>query len=250
MSNEEAIDEIHYSRFKHGCVSSTQFFAKKMGKLLDKQMVIDNDTVFTSSAYLTVPNAASSLLELILVNDSNQVSSTKLTRNEVFDYDYACLEQSEREQSMRGISLDFDVQDVKNKKVIVIDDAYVTGAHEQIITQHLGKLPVSLSFYYLLDLSDHTSPTVENQVNSCAIHYLEDLLPLMNDPAYRINSRTLKFILSKSLKDFISFLNCVPSNIYLEIYVKAVSEGYLKNRIFSQKVAYIHQMVTRTEATV
>lgn len=239
------IDPLSYSKFKYGCVTSTRLFASQMAQLVHQSYSVESDVVIASSAFLSVPNAAALMTnEMFQCFPENYFSRTYLKRDRVFPYDYACLEQNQRTKSMKKISLAFEKEQIANKTLIVIDDCFVTGAHERNIIHHLFGCPKEMIFLYLINMGRSFSATIEDEMNSAYVKELFDLLPFMKDPGYEINSRTLKFILNAPFDDFVGFLSCITSKHTAEIYRKAISEGYQSmSEAYLKKLDFMSQSI-------
>jgi hypothetical protein len=220
---DQSFQPSTYSLFKHGCVQSTAFFADQLVEQVASLPELD-DAVICSSAYMRVPNAAGLLLDKMMKSDSlNSVERIHLHRERIFPYDYAKLSQAEREQSMRDFPIQFDEEKIRNKTVIVIDDACVTGAHERAIRDHLAPYAKRLVFCYIVNLTAFTA-TTEHEMNAMRVKSLMDLLPIMNQPGFRINTRVRKTIFMASSEAFSLFTSCLSADQLDQILEVAVAD--------------------------
>lgn len=229
-----------YSRFKHGCRTSIELFAQQLAQKID-QLTNHFQIPFTitASAYKTVPTAINLLLEYMLCTyfDSCQMDRIKLTRSRISSMDYAALSIEDRLNLIQGIQILNDLESPINTPLIVVDDCYVTGTHEQAIRKSLEPFCTEIHFIYLADFSKCKETEIEKRVNTREIKNLYDLLPLLSHPGYLWNSRVLKNIFLASDTDFTDFLALIPEERRFEIYQSAANEGYHTcSEIFSQKM--------------
>lgn len=216
-----------YSRFKYGCTSGTRFFARQLARLLYQLVGDKKEIIISSSAFLYVPTAASLLLREMLeqfLDDRFHLADIK--RSHILSVDYAMLSAIQRKEEMEKVHLDFEYKDFSGKDVIIIDDSFVTGAHEQTILRHLGDLPGQLSFVYIVNLSNSNEPDIERWYNNFSIRSLQDLKELMDTSDYMINSRALKMVMTAPEDDFILFINQLSANTRRFLADLAKKEGY------------------------
>jgi len=237
-----------YSLFKHGCVTSTAHFAHLLANKVATLTEGLSDAVITSSAYMHVPNAAGLLLDGMMESDAlKSLARIHLHRERIFPYDYAKLTQAEREQSMKDFPIHFDKEKIRNKTVIVIDDACVTGAHERAIHDHLAPYAKRLVFCYIVNLTAFTA-TTEHQMNAVCVKSLMDLLPIINQPGFRINTRVRKTIFTASSEEFSLFTSCLSAHQLDEILEVAVADRLdLLSENFRQKIALLQSVISEDQ---
>jgi len=212
-----------YSLFKHGCVESTAFFAAELAALVASLPEM-KDAVICSSAYMRVPNAAGLLLDRMMQSDAlKSLERIHLHRERIFPYDYAKLTHAQRAQSMKDFPIQFDKEKIRNKTVLIIDDACVTGAHERAIRDHLAPYAKRLVFCYIVNLMAFTA-TTEHDMNAVRVKSLMDLLPIMNQPDYRLNTRVRKTIFTASIEQFSLFTSCLSAAQIDELLALAVAD--------------------------
>ena len=232
-----------YSLFKHGCVPSTAHFAHLLAKKVAAVTEGLNDAVITSSAYMHVPNAAGLLLDgMMEAEPLKSIERIHLHRERIFPFDYARLTLAERERNMKQFPIQFDKEKIRNKTVIIIDDAYVTGAHERAIRDHLAPHAKCLIFCYIVNLTGFTA-TTEHEVNAVCMKSLMDLLPLMKQPDYRMNTRVRKTIFTATHEEFSLFTSCLHADQIDEILALATADGldHLSDN-FRQKMAFLQSL--------
>lgn len=235
-----SFDPIVYSRFKHGCRSSIELFAPALAQKIDE--LTDHFHIpftITASAYKTVPTAINLLLEHLLSNffQDCMFDRIKLTRSRISDMDYATLSIDERLNLLQGIQILNDLKTPLDTPLIVVDDCYVTGTHENAIRKSLEPFCPEIHFIYLADFSHCRVDEIEKRVNTREIKSVFDLLPLLAHPEYLWNSRVLKNIFLATDSDFREFLSLISEERRMEIYLCASNEGYQTcSEIFSHKM--------------
>jgi hypothetical protein len=123
-----------------------------------------------------------------------------------------------RFEQTESIHLSFDRPDeLLGAKLIVIDDAYVTGTHEYNLIRHLDGIVDELHFIYIVNLKDWPVSDKENKINKAAIKNPQDLLAWTHDPDYLLNARVVKFLLS------------YPSSDELQIFFSRANTQFLVN---------------------
>ncbi|UXP31688.1 phosphoribosyltransferase family protein [Reichenbachiella agarivorans] len=223
------LDPALYSRFKHGCEYSIAAFSDAIAEFVIKSCPADQRIYIAPSAYQHVPTAAGLLVgnleERNLLPDVFQY--VKLTRNKIITDDYATLDSIERQRAMQDIRIDFDTELLHNQTLLIIDDSYVTGTHENILKHHLTKTCATIIFVYLVDMKACEMPNIEMQMNNFEIKRLYHMYDIMNSPNFMINSRVLKMIFNSPINEFIDFVTLLSPDQQSDIYNKAIMEGYM-----------------------
>ena len=231
-------DPNTYSRFKHGCRHSTRKLACLLANLVRSETAGTGRITIASSAYKSVPTAAALLLDEMLEHflPANKFRRTRLTRDHIFPFDYARLNPEQRDQAMQDIRLSFEPKDVTGQPLVVIDDAYVTGAHERTIREHLRSLPSQVIYFYLVDMSRRAFAFTEEHMNHAEISTLSDILLLMKEDEYHINSRVLKTILAAPWPEFCKFQSHLSETQQDTLFRLAMSEDYHQFPGFREKL--------------
>lgn len=216
-----------YSLMKHGCVESRRYFSQMLAQFINERVDPERAYLVTASAYRTLPNAANQLLDDVLSQNPLQpFRRTALRRRKLVPVDFAGLSQTERLGLVESLTFDCDLEDLKDQPLIVVDDVYVTGAHERAIISQLSAITSELHFFYLVDLSGSQYAAIENELNQKAVKSILDVLPLRNNPEYQYNSRVLKMLYLSSEDDFSTFLSTIPQAEVAFLYEMAIKEGF------------------------
>lgn len=236
-------DPVTYSRFKHGCRQSIASYATPLARMVENLSQGKRPVNITSSAYLTVPTAITILVDLILTDHlkPKHYNRIKLTRDRVISVDYATLSLEERKLAMENIHLDFKKKQIKDRTLIVIDDSYLSGSHESLISRHLEGICTNIIYVYLVDMRQCHMSDIEMSMNNFEVKRLFDLVEIMNQPGFVINSRVLKMIFSASLSEFAGFTSLLDHMQQDQIYRHALSEKYARmGPLFVEKLEYLH----------
>ena len=242
-------DYYNYGAFKYGSYKATCLAAEKMDQLLAVHFpnIEPENWRIASAAFKHVPTASTLLTRQLNLCTRNQqrFNPVHLKREFVYAEDYAKLSPNDRISKQNEVFISVDTSDIYGKKLIVVDDAYVTGAHERNITRYVENLVSELYFVYLVDLSQWPSADMESKINYSAMHSILDLLRFIKEGNYRLNARTIKYILSYPDQDtFEFFLSEIAPQFLLEIYESAILDGYAVMREFNTNMTSIRNLIT------
>mgnify|MGYP006127049851 CR=1 FL=1 len=204
-----------YSRMKYGDPKSTKILAKLLfenfvSKYRSPGDPLESDKiVIASSAYGIVPTAAFGLaveFERLMNLAGVSFEVVKIFRSlGVGSEDYAELNNDQRESFLakRKLSLTCEATEkLDGARLIVIDDLFATGRHQQAILDLLKRKTSvkDVLFLYILQLSERLSrdyPMAEHSVNGYSIRNLDDYFQLIQDGEGLpyINARVVRFLL-------------------------------------------------------
>lgn len=223
------LDMAVYSAFKYGCAASTSRLASSLAALIIQKIDVDKEYMITSAAYKNIPTASTNLLDYVLrqLKADYRFSRFTIKRNQVYATDFASLSPAERFHLIKQVDLEVSATDIERKKVIVIDDAYVSGAHEQNMLRAFDERPDEVHFFYLADLSGLNRLTTEEKLNHVAVKSLPDLQKIMETGNILLNARILKFLLGyPDLSELLRFMITLDFNLLNRIYLGSVLDGY------------------------
>eukprot|EP00835_Amoeboradix_gromovi_P000660 NODE_24_length_36516_cov_0.652470.p13 type:complete len:259 gc:universal NODE_24_length_36516_cov_0.652470:11679-12455(+) len=231
-----AIDALKFSLFKHGEKQSTNFFALRLAVYFYKNYKIpsENEIVFASSAYRKVPVAAAYLTNLF-ISHLEQISGKKykvikLYRCNLTKGDFSKLSKEDRMTVMRQTDLKIKGRFHKNKEVVVLDDIFITGSHEQRIKELFKKEKVKkLTFLYLVLATSIGQKTIlESTLNHSYINSLDNWLSVAMNQPY-INVRFLKYLLQIDSENYKSIVEVLGKNICKK-YIKIIRKDGLQHQ--------------------
>jgi hypothetical protein len=241
---ETILNFQEYSQFKYGHKPTILKFAKKMVDglfaIMPISKLIKNNqdiVIITSPFWHTPPSVYPLALEVhklinekLLDNKANAIKFVKISRSSAPSCDFSKLTVEERKLNMQRNKLSIDEDSVRDKTVIFIEDARITGAHEEktiVCLEQAGAKKVIL--LYLIDVKNgKNDPDIENRLNHAVINSIDELYKLMRKPdEYVLNSRSVRFVLSwadhKELKKFFAKISSV---ILDELYSASITDGY------------------------
>jgi len=215
-----------YSRMKHGCTTSLDHFAYQLAPLIQNIIDQSSNIILCSSAYKAVPNTANLLLRAVLRKidlGSNKVG--RLRRMHTFPFDYAKLTFDDRQQAMQQYHISFDASRFAGKRVILLDDCLVTGAHEQAVISALDGIAESVECVYCLNLIG-LMPQVEHKLDKEEVATLMDVMPLMNQENYILNTRAMRLVMTASRDELSIFMSCISWEWKERLFELARAEEY------------------------
>ena len=242
--NKPILDFTEYSKFKYGHKPTSMKFAESMMSEFLNNFSLDNisdksdEFIISTSPYWYTPPSAYSLAkyfhymlnDLILEKKKQPFTFLKIHRSSAPVCDFSKLSHKERLENMKKNSLSFDPFLLKGKRLILIEDARITGAHEQKIIDFMEKAGLKeIIFIYVVDVGfGKNDPDIENRINHEWVNDLNTLQLLMKKPdEFLLNSRLCRFILSwekrKELEDFCKRLS---DEMLFDIYISSVNDGY------------------------
>jgi len=241
-------DNYNYSAFKYGSYRATRLAAEKMDHLLAVNFpdAEPDNWRITSAAFKHVPTASTLLTHQLNLcrRDQMRFNPIHLKREFVYPEDYAKLSPNDRDFKQNEVFISLNPVDINGKKLIVVDDAYVTGAHERNITKYVRDLVSELYFVYLVDLSQWPSADIESKINYSAINSILDVLMFIKEGNYSLNARTIKYLLSyPDQAAFEYFLSEISNQLLIEIYEYAILDGYAFMQDFSKNMGSIRKLI-------
>lgn len=245
-----------YSMLKYGSGSVAKKFGEELAiGFFEKysHIIVSKQVVVMESAYASIKNAASlitdaftdKLNQLIVEFNGFHVERTKINRLVPYITDYGKLPLKKRQQLLKKDTFTLDVDFVKNKFLIFIDDIFITGTHQRKIEEMLEKYNLNhddaLGVYYAELSNTIEDPAIESYLNEFKIKSIKDLKELINtDTDYKIIVRTVKMVLqSENSNDVEDLLKNINNSLIKKIYNLCLSEGYYKNPAFSTNFAIL-----------
>ena len=208
LENQSGLDYNQYSLFKYGDREATKQFGESLSNLLiDADAVSDtgDSYLISCSPYKNVPVAAKYLMDSVVDNlKGNRVNAEdfKIDRSGVTKGDYSKMSIEERTEAQNDINLTVD-QDLTGKEVILVDDVYITGAHEVRLREFFKSQNVKKVTFLYIALVSHgiDNPSVESFLNSSKMQNWKDWLDMALNYPY-LNTRFLKYLLNIDISSY------------------------------------------------
>ena len=167
LENKPTLDFTEYSKFKYGHKPTAMKFAESMMSeflnkfSLEKISGESSEFIVSTSPYWYTPPSANSLAmyfhymlnELLLSAKNQPLTFLKIHRSSAPVCDFSKLSHRERLENMKRDTLSFDPFLLKGKRLILVEDARITGAHEQKIIDFMEKAGLEeIIFIYVVDV--------------------------------------------------------------------------------------------------
>jgi len=243
-SDKNILDLVDYSKFKYGHKPTAIKFAENMVTEFTKVIPVSylgenyRDVIVSTSPYWYTPPSAHILaiyfhyiLNDMMIEEKHQpLTFLKIHRSAAPVTDFSKLTHKERLENLNKDTLSFDPFMLKGKKLILIEDARITGTHEKKITEFMEKAGLEeLIFVYVVNISSGVvDPDIENRINHKWVNNLDTIQLLMKKPdQFVLNSRLCRFILAwendSELEDFCKRLS---DEMLFGLYISSVNDGY------------------------
>lgn len=256
---KKSLNFIDYSKFKYGHKPTAIKFAECMMAEFLKEFPVSyfsengGSVIVSTSPYWYTPPSANILAvyfhymlnELLLDEKKPPLTFLKIHRSAAPVCDFSKLTHKERLENLEKDTLSFDPFLLKGKRLILIEDARITGTHEQKIVEFMEKSGLEeLIFVYVINVGfGETDPDIENRINHKWVNNLDTIQLLMKKPdQFILNSRLCRFILSWSnpeeLEDFCKRLS---DEMLFGLYISSVNDGYGTSDIYAAGFEIIRQ---------
>jgi hypoxanthine phosphoribosyltransferase len=267
--NGRRFDSDQYSRFKHGCVKSATVFAQT----LVKDLLIFREDFFSGYAYDELSIAAFPYKELqtaagtltdVMIQHLNlhlhNEGKNPCTAYQVYKYTgkasnehfYPTLGEEERKAILDQTRYEHRHGQLRSiKKLLFIDDIYVTGTSQKKVLKSLEEAGYEgeVLFAYIANVVSDTaskSPEIEFLVNHAQIKVPLDLLPMIESGNFNWNIRCLKFVLECETKeDFVAFISAAPKAVLQEMFCAALRMNYGNEVKYQTNLRILKMMVNQ-----
>jgi FMN phosphatase YigB (HAD superfamily) len=238
-------DLISYSKFKYGDGK----VAKEYGHQLAKKFISANpeifstndniDLVITTSPYKSIVKGSSGIVkgfknyinQYLFMMGKNSVVDITILKKEMFQGDYGSFSDEERKSLMNKNDLSIMEGFIKNKIIVLIDDARITGSHENNLVSFLKNKNIKEAYFlYVADMENNFAtlhPDIESVMNHGWVDGLDKLLEIISSGDFILNARVCKFILSnKDESELACFLGRLNDLVLYDLYNGIVGDGY------------------------
>ncbi len=238
------LDFRAYSKFKYGHRPTALAFADQLAKVFLESFGLEylkqhtQQLIVSTSPFWYTPPPANTLAirfhflmnDLLVEHKSGPLRYVKIHRSAAPRCDFSMLSCAEREANMKADALSADATAFLRKKVILIEDARITGSHEKKTIAYMEHIGVSdLTFLYgVMVPSGADDPDIENRMNHYWMNNLRRLGELMAYPEdYAMNARACRYILSYPDKQAIRiFAKQLTYDMLAGVCRYAVGDGY------------------------
>lgn len=234
-------DAVAYSKFKFGDGHIARDFGQELGRHFveahGEALLREEDIVFVPSPYHAIPTA-SNALSLFFRDEVNRflyrhqrksLLQSKIHRYKTYTVDYGNLDFEERMRLISSDTYHLDKRFLEDRMVLFIDDIKITGSHEQIIRQQLEREAIqgNFMFVYYAQLTNKAIPAnFENYLNYYAVKDRDDLVAIINEDSFIMNTRIIKYILKSDPADLTGFLQAIREERLPEMVNYAIGNNY------------------------
>lgn len=244
-SNDEktfGFDPALYSKFKFGCKDAAEKFGHELAIAFFhhsfRHTPKDQKIVVLSSPYCFIPTATfamkdyfvRTLNDLLITFGFNVVEETKIHRTITYKEDYGELSAEERYKLIQNDGFHIDVNFIKGKTLLLLDDIKITGSHERVIERMVvdnNLLDLKRYYIYFAELVNQSiDPKIENFLN---YYYVKDLISLdklIKNENFLLNTRVVKFMLNFDPHKFREFITYQRQQFINTVYHLAIGNSY------------------------
>lgn len=248
-----SLNIYNYSALKFGSDKIAHMFGHEMANKFYEEYY---DTLTTKKC-VVIPSAfnivkiASTILgyhfmnrlnDLLTQNGHDTVEWTTMHRSMSYVQDYCTMSKDVRKEMLKGDTLYINKDFIKGKTLLFIDDATISGAHEEKMEEFLKSSNIDNEYifcYYVRYLGKNSS--IESQLNRSGIRTVDDYIELVNEPNHHIVVRAIRFLLDlppESLKLTLQKLN---DEFIYKLYSSCLSKEYHKISDYSDNFKLVKE---------
>lgn len=251
---EIPFDAALYSRFKFGDGMIARDFGTELGRHFvarhGEDLLREEDIVFAPSPFNAIPTA-SNAMSLFFMEEVNRflfkhkrkaLLQSKIHRYKTYSVDYGNLDLEERIRLISSDTYHLDRRFLENRMVLFIDDIKITGSHEFIIKKQLEEEQIKgkFMFVYYAQLTNKDIPAnFENYLNYYSIKERKDLVEVINNDNFIMNTRIIKYILKSEPEELIGFITALKEERLPEMVHYAIGNNYHLMEDYTQNLNQI-----------
>jgi hypothetical protein len=262
ITNEKQLSfsAVDYSKFKFGSKKIARAFGVTLAQAFAWEYVLprklDKQLVVLSSPYCFIPTATHAMKDYFIreLNDYliqceyPVVQETKIHRTITYKEDYGELSAEDRLKLIQNDGFHIDVNFIKNKQLLLLDDIKITGSHERVIermfnTQDID--PHRIYLYFAELCNSEINPKIENVLNYAYVSNLLDLDKIIKNDEFILNTRIVKYILIYDHTEFVNFINYQKNKLVETIYHAAIGNSYHLIPEYVENLNYIKKLISK-----
>lgn len=218
-----------YSRLKYGDTAPAAGYAREIrDRCLQDLDGAKVDVVFSPNTFLpTAAHAIANALLRILIDEGCSARKVHVDRRTTYTRDYGKMDAEERARMISGDSYAFRTPPRPDATLVFVDDVSITGTHQMILENLMdreGAGQPQRHVYYGVKRDESIPASIESTLNQYAISSPPDILPLMKNPGFVLNTRATKRLLS--FEGFAAILPDMPDHIVENLLEGALRNGY------------------------
>lgn len=229
----------NYSLLKFGSIAVAKSFGYEIAdKFFEehKSVLATRDLVVIPSPYRYVKTAAGAtteffftrLNELLVLNFNKVAEYSLIHRSGSHTSDYGFLSKEGRKGLLKDHKYSANYSQLENKLLIVLDDVFITGTHEDKLIDFLDEAKVDndIMCIYYAKFEGTKSADIEAELNLSKIKTFEDYIGMFNDQDFELLVRPLKFTMQQEPEYLKLILARSTKNFLEKAYHSFINEGY------------------------
>ncbi len=264
-TNREGFCPSDYSRLKHGDAKALARYGYELADFFFDRFKEDlygepQQFIIAPFAYMHVQTAAANMMEWFHerlgarlraagLPNLEQMHIFKYVSSHSQDHNYARVSIEERAKILSATKLSIDRERLKGKTLVIIDDAFITGSSERKVLETVrGVGAREIVTLYILRMDERvasTDPGVESRINQTHIKRLDDLVPIFQPGAYRVNLRNCKFILESDPADVARFVAALDPSVVRALYLNCIANSYYLEPAYEHTIACLEAELVR-----
>ncbi len=242
-------DVKQYSRFKHGSVEDAVAIAKELfDRYIGHIPNTDKEFVIFPSPYHYIPSACSEIKDefLLLLNrhlvDVGRLPAMESVVHRRLSYhtDYGKMSADEREKMIGGDKFYIDLEFIKDKFCLFLDDVRITGAHEKHINRLLATTDIDYQMIYYADYKG-TDALIESRLNNAEVKNLSDFHNMGLQYGVVFNVRNIRLILTS--KDFNTFIDHTSFDFKQDLYDWCIGNHFHLVPLYEKQIKFLKTLI-------
>ena len=228
----------NYSALKFGSDRVARLFGYEMAdKFYEEyyELLVNNRCVVIPSAFNMVKIASTilghyftnRLNDLLTRNGHDIVEWSTMHRSMSYIADYCTMTKETRQQMLNGDTLYINKDFIKGKVLLFIDDATISGAHQEKMEEFLKVSGINNDHVFLYYVRYHgKNASIENQLNRSGIRTIDDYIKLVSETNHHIVVRAIRFLLDLPLGDLEVALERLSDEFIYKLYFACLAKEY------------------------
>lgn len=230
----------NYSALKFGSDRVARLFGYEMANKFYEEyydILVNSRCVIIPSAFNVVEIASTILAhhfmnrlnDLLTRNEHNIVEWSTMHRSMSYVSDYCTMTKNTRKQMLKGDTLYINKDFIKDKTLLFVDDATISGAHEEKMEDFLRESGITnphIFCYYVRYTGKNAE--IESQLNRSGIRTFNDYINLINEPNHHLVVRAIRFLLDLPPENLRLALQRLDNKFIDKLYMACLAKEYHK----------------------
>lgn len=171
----------------------------------------------------------------------NAVQDLKIYRGHSYNDDYGSMDEKQRDAAINSDDFHVDAQFIKDKVLFLIDDIYITGAHERRMESLIRSTGFEgiIVFIYYAEYIGKGNPNIENELNFAFIKDIKNIDYIIKNDEFIFNTRVVKYILKQNFESFSNFIDYQSDSFCSSLMKHLTGNEYHKLDEFKENYIYL-----------